>query len=257
MFNKKEWSLQEEETLLKLKEKGLSYLELSEIMGRTPDSLRKKFWLLKHDKNLEFEKQARILVFDIETSLSIFSAFHTGMQYLGEKNILQDWYMVSWAAKWLGEDQVFSDVLTSREAKQGNDKRILKGLWKLLDEADIVIGHNSDKFDLKRVNTRFILNGYKLPRPSKSIDTLKLARKMFSFSSNKLDYLCKLFGLDGKTEHEGYDLWLNCLKGDKKSLETMVNYNRNDVVILEDLYNILKEGIQKPIKLPKHGSKSG
>lgn len=256
MFNRKDWSLKEEETLLKLKEKGLSYLEIADLMQRTPDSLRKKFWLLKQEKNTEFEKQAKILFFDIETSLSIFTAFHTGMQYLGDANILQDYYIISWAAKWMGENEVYSDVLTPREAKKANDKRVLKELWKLLDEADIVVAHNGDEFDIKKLNTRFILNGMDLPRPSKSIDTLKVARKTFSFSSNKLDYLCKLFGLEGKTEHTGYQLWLDCLKGDKKALELMDKYNRNDVIILEKVYNFLKTGIQKPIKLPKYGSKS-
>lgn len=256
MFSKKDWSVAEENTLLKLKDKGISYLEIAEIMQRTPDSLRKKYWLLKHEKNTEFEKTARVLIFDIETSLSIFTAFSTGVQYLGDRNILQDYYVISWSAKWLGEDEVYSDVITPKESKKADDKRVLRGLWKLLDEADIVIGHNSDKFDLKKVNTRFILNGMDLPRPYKSIDTLKLARKMFSFSSNKLDYLCKMFGLEGKTEHSGYQLWLDCLKGDKKALAEIVEYNRNDVVILENLYNVLKQGITKPIKLPRYGSKA-
>lgn len=250
MFEKKEWSTQEELILLKLKEKGISYIELSEIMGRTADSLRKKYWILKNEKNLEFEKESKILVFDIETSLMVFTAFHTGMQYLGDVNIEKDFHVISWAAKWLGEEEVFSDVLTAKEAKRGNDKRILKGLWKLLDEADVVIGHNSDKFDLKKINTRFIFNDLPLPRPSKSIDTLKIARKTFSFSSNKLDYLCKLFDLPAKEgNEEGYTLWLKCLKGDKQALKDMETYNRNDVVILENLYNILKNGITKPVKV--------
>ncbi len=250
MFEKKEWSTQEELTLLKLKEKGISYIELSEIMGRTADSLRKKYWILKNEKNLEFEQEAKILIFDIETSLMVFTAFHTGMQYLGDVNIEKDFHVISWAAKWLGEEEVYSDVLTPTESKKGNDKRILKGLWKLLDEADIVIGHNSDKFDLKKVNTRFILNDLPLPRPSKSIDTLKIARKTFSFSSNKLDYLCKLFGLPAKEgNEEGYTLWLKCLNGNKQALKDMETYNRNDVVILENLYNILKSGINKPVKI--------
>lgn len=258
MLERNEWSNSEEAALLKLKEKKLSYLEISEIMGKTPDSLRVKYWRLKREKNKKFEQEAKILVFDIESSLSIFSAFSTGYQYLSYKNLIQDYYLVSWGAKWLGEDEVYSDVLTSRESKKGNDKRILKGLWKLIDEADIVIGHNSDKFDLKKVNTRFILNGMSLPRPpDKTIDTLKLARKVFSFSSNRLDDLCKMFNLKAKEgNEEGYELWLKCLKGNKQALIDMENYNRNDVVITENLYHILKKGLYSGIKEPREGWKS-
>jgi len=100
------------------------------------------------------------------------------------------------------------------------------------------------------LNTRFLINGLGLPIPFKPIDTLSLARKTFSFSSNKLDYICQVLGLPAKSEHSGYDLWLRCLKGDKSALQEMVAYNRNDVVITEDVYHILKEGLHGGVRPP-------
>jgi len=185
----------------------------------------------------------------------IFSSFRTGKQYLSSTNIMEDYFVMAWSAKWLGEPKVFSDVLTSKEAVNKDDKRICKSIWKLLDEADATISHNGDSFDFKKLNTRFVLHGLGLPRRYKSIDTLKLARLIFSFSSNKLDYICKFLGLEGKSDNNGYDTWLECLKGNKVELDMLSEYNKNDVVILENLYEILKVGIITPLKQPKTGWK--
>ena len=80
---------------------------------------------------------------------------------------------MSWSAKWLYDDKILSDVLTPKEAKERNDKRIIKSVWKLLNEADIVIAHNGDKFDLKKLKARFLSNGFVPPMPYKTVDTLK------------------------------------------------------------------------------------
>lgn len=253
-MSSKEWTSSEESLLLRLKNKGLSYIEIEEIMGRSPDSLRSKFWFLVKKNRTNFEKVAKVLFIDIETSLMIFSSFRTGRQYLSDTNIMNDFYMVSWSAKWLGSDEILSDVVTPREAKRREDKRICKSIWKLIDEADIIISHNGISFDMKKLNTRFIANKMSLPRDYKNIDTLRLARRAFSFSSNRLDYLARFLGVGEKTEGADYSLWLRCLTGDEKSLITMQEYNKNDVVILERVYNILKEGLTEQ-KKPKTGYK--
>jgi DNA polymerase elongation subunit (family B) len=254
-MNSNKWNEQEDAILLKLRKKGLSYLEIAEITGKTPDSLRMRFFHIKQEDKTRFEKDgARILCFDIETSPMTFKAFSTGKQYLGDSNIKEDWFVISWAAKWLGEDEIFSDIVTSTEARNRNDKRVLKGIWKLLDDADVVIGHNSYEFDLKKLNTRFIYHRMLLPRDSKSIDTLKLARDKFFFSSNRLDYLGEFLGVGRKVEHEGFKLWLDCEKGNKESLGRMLTYNIGDITLLEDVYNVLKDGY-RGYKKPKLGYK--
>lgn len=94
--------------------------------------------------------------------------------------------------------------------------------------------HNSS-FDIPRINTRFIVNGIVPPSPYKQIDTLKVARSQFNFSSNKLDHLAKCFDIEGKY-HTGFELWSKCLDGDNKALAEMETYNRHDVEILEEVY---------------------
>jgi DNA polymerase III epsilon subunit-like protein len=56
-----------------------------------------------------------------------------------------------------------------------------------MDEADLICAHNGDAFDIKKINSRLIVNGFKPPSPFKTIDTLKIARRVFKFDSNKLD----------------------------------------------------------------------
>jgi len=109
-------------------------------------------------------------------------------------------------------------------------------MWDLLDEADIVVGHNIDKFDIKKLNTRFAVHGFAPPMPYKTVDTLKAARTNFKFSSNKLDYLNEIFEIERKMSTGGFDLWVGCMEGKEESLKTMLEYNMQDISASEDLY---------------------
>ena len=108
--------------------------------------------------------------------------------------------MLSWSAKWLDSNETFSAVLTPEEALHEDDTRIVKDLWILLDEADVVIAHNGKKFDVPKCNARFIVAGLAPPSFYKQIDTLDIAKKQFGFSSNKLDALAGYFGFKTKLD---------------------------------------------------------
>ena len=178
---------------------------------------------------------AKILLFDIETSLMKVFVWGLYKQFIPHTNIIEDWYVISWAAKWLYDDEIQSDVLTSKEARNRNDSRVLESMWKLLNEADIVIAHNGDRFDLRKLNWRFINNEMDPPTPYRSIDTLKIARKEFAAPSYKLDFLTKNFGLHTKLTTD-FQLWVDCMDGDKDRLNEMNTYNEQDVIALEDVY---------------------
>lgn len=216
-----------------------------EDYGYKPQTLKRRLREIRYHYGLSPRKDElpKVLVFDIETTP--IRAFTWGLwkQNINHIQIINDWFVLSWSAKWLFDDKMMSDVLTPKEAVQGNDRRIIKGVWNLLNEADVVIAHNGDKFDLKRLNTRFILHGMNPPLPYQSIDTLKVARKHFSFTSNRLDYLGQLVNNKGKLSTD-FALWKNCIEGDKESLEYMVKYNREDVVLLEEVYMFLRSWIK-------------
>ena len=184
----------------------------------------------------------KILILDIETTPMGVWTWSLGKQYVGHHAIMKDkngkmmdWNLLSWSAKWLYDDKVLSDVLTPREARARNDKRIMKSVWKLLNETDVVIAHNGDRFDLRKINARFIANHIKAPLPFKTIDTLKQARKEFAFSSHKQDFITKFLKLEEKLDTD-FQLWIDCMSGNEKALKRMEEYNRTDVVGLEDMY---------------------
>ena len=184
----------------------------------------------------------KILLFDIETSLMEVYVWGLYKQFIPHTNIIKDkngeektWYVLSWAAKWLYDENIISDIVTADESKKRNDKRVLKSIWKLLDDADIVIGHNLDRFDIRKLNARFIDNDLNPPSPFKTVDTLKIARREFAFVSYKQDYLTKHFKLEQKLD-TNFKLWVDCMHGDQKALDKMHEYNRHDVMGLEEVY---------------------
>lgn len=143
-----------------------------------------------------------------------------------------------------------------------SDKEVMKGLWKLLDEADVVVAHNGIKFDRKKVNTRFIYHGMKPPSPYRMVDTLTQSRSNFSFTSNRLNDLGQFLGLGKKLQTGGFDLWKGCLNADMKSWRKMVRYCKQDVRLLERVYLKLLPymkghpniSVDRPACCPKCGS---
>lgn len=179
---------------------------------------------------------ARILILDIETLPIEAYTWGIWQQNIGINQIKRDWTLLSWAAKWLFDNTVYSAILSQKECKQRDDKRITKSIWSLIDEADVVIAHNAKKFDLKKLNTKFIMHGLNKPSHYDVIDTLQHLRKQFGFTSNKLDHVNKLLCLNRKNENGDFSLWEDCVNGKKEALDRMIKYNINDVLILEETY---------------------
>jgi uncharacterized protein YprB with RNaseH-like and TPR domain len=118
-----------------------------------------------------------------------------------------------------------------------DDTRLLTDLHKILSSLDYVIAHNGDNFDIKMIRTRILkLDLPPLP-PIKTIDTLKVSRRLFRFPSNKLDDLCQELGIGKKVRHAGLEMWDACERGDMKEWAMMKKYNKHDVApLLEQLY---------------------
>lgn len=178
----------------------------------------------------------KILLFDLETSPLVGYVWGKYDQTVPE--FVRDWHILSFSYKWLGKPVKAHALPDFRLYKKDrhNDRELVKKLWELIDEADVLVAHNGIDFDIKRANARFSFHGLKPPAPYKVVDTLKILRKNFSFTSNKLDDVSKQLGFGAKLKHEGIGLWIKCLDGDRKSWRKMVQYNKRDVVLLEKLY---------------------
>lgn len=207
------------------------------------DSKRRKVSKLfeKHGVIIEESREspAKILIYDIETAplkSYIWSLWNQNVGHTPQMLIQNEWFVITWSAKWLFEDKIMSDKITSSEIVVENDLRIVKSLWDLMNEADIVIAHNALKFDNKHMNTRFLKYDMGPPMPYQTIDTLAHARKQFKLPSNKLDSIATFFGIEGKMETGGFELWRQCIEGSSEAIDKMEEYNIKDVQILEEIY---------------------
>jgi len=188
-------------------------------------------------------KVPKILLLDIETSPLKAYVWSRWKQNIYLEQTVSEWFMISWSAKWAGSAEMYSRVLSPDAIKNEDDSGIIKELWQLMDEADIVIGHNSIKFDVPKINSRFIMAGLNPPSTYIQVDIKQVAAKTFGFSSNKLDALAGYFNIPLKYDTD-FQLWVDCLNGDRDALKRMELYNRHDVEILEEVYFKLRPWIK-------------
>jgi len=192
------------------------------------------------EKNME---NCKVLVFDIETYPFLAYSFNKWKTNINDDFIVHDWGMLCWSAKWLFSDEIMSDRMTEEELNNLDDSRISRSIWELINEAEVLIAHNGVKFDIKKVNTRFLEHGIGRPSPYQVIDTLIHVRKRFSITSNRLDYIAKnFFGIEGKLKTE-QGLWRRCMDKDYEALEFMDEYCQQDVKVLEDVYLLMRAWI--------------
>lgn len=187
----------------------------------------------------------KVLVLDVETSPILAHVWGLYDQNVGLNQIVEDWSILAWAAKWLGEPASKTIYMDTRGQKNiRDDRRILKTLWDLLDEADIVITQNGKRFDGPKLNSRFMLLGMNPPSPYQHLDTYQIVKRVAEFTSNKLEYLTEKFCVKyKKLSHKrfpGMSLWNECLKDNMAAWEEMKEYNIHDVLSTEELYDKIK-----------------
>lgn len=186
---------------------------------------------------------AKLLFLDIETAPILMTSWSMRPPYAGAVWVERDTFILMFSYKWSHEKTVKTCCLPDfprYKRSKFDDKDLCRVLHSLLDEADIVCAHNGDAFDIKKINSRLIVNGFEPPSPFKTIDTLKIARRVFKFDSNKLDNICRYLGEGRKIPNTGAILWRGCVEGDPKSWRTMRRYGKQDTAILARGYERLR-----------------
>ena len=180
------------------------------------------------------------LFFDIETSPCVGYFWRPGYKVrLSYENIIEDNKIICICYKWQHEDEVHSLTWDSKQ----NDKSMLKKFIKVANKADELVGHNGDRFDLKWVKTRCLKHNIPTFPKYTTLDTLKAARGTFLFNSNRLDYIGQFLEVGQKTDTGGFDLWKEVMTGSKSALKKMVSYCENDVVLLQNVWERMKNYI--------------
>jgi len=186
----------------------LTNRQIAEMVNCTRRLVR----MIRNTPEIYQKRMPKILIFDIETSPMEIYTWGLFKQHPQIHQIKKDWALLSWSAKWLFDDKIISKKVLPQEEHDREDESIIGGLWSLLNEADLVLGHNAQKFDVRKANFRFAMNDLLPPDPYRVIDTMRHAIKVFASSSYKLDYLNQVFGGNPKIKTE-FDLWKDCVDG--------------------------------------------
>lgn len=182
----------------------------------------------------------RILLLDIETSPLTVYVWRLNQDYIQPSNIIDTAQVLCWSAKWLGEKEIMFDSIMNNDPVT-----MMQGIHSLLEQADAVVHYNGSRFDIPILNREFLLFGIKPPSTYKQIDLLKVARNQFKFPSNKMDFIAKALGIEGKTEHAGFQMWVDCMAYKEDAWKEMEKYNKNDIIVLENLYKKLLPWIKQ------------
>lgn len=179
------------------------------------------------------------LIYDLETSYILGLTFSLYPDSIPPANIVEDWHIHCASWKWVGEEKVYTATEKNR-----CDKYIVQKLSEAVNKADYIITHNGVKFDNKKLLTRVI--AHKLPPlPTlPNVDTLKEARSIAAFTSNRLDYIGQYLDVGRKLKNSP-NLWYDAFFGKKAALKEMLEYNIQDVLLLEEVYKEIKPYMRK------------
>lgn len=176
----------------------------------------------------------RIVTLDLETSPNVAHVWGLWQQNVSISQLRESTQVISFAAKTYGER-----AIEFRSTFHDGKDAMLERAHAILDGADAIVGFNHKSFDMKHLRREFAEAGMLPPSPWKDIDLLEVVKRNFRFPSNKLQYVSTALGLKGKVQHSGHDLWVRCMAGDEKAWAVMRRYNRGDVKLTEELYEVL------------------
>ena len=186
--------------------------------------------------NIKPNQPLKVLIYDLETSYNIVKSWRVGYQLnINPSDILHERAIICVSYKWLDEDTIYNITWDKNQC----DKFLIEQFIEVLNDADLIVAHNGDRFDLKWIKTRAIKHDLPMLIDYNQFDTLKVAKKKFLFNSNKLDYISEFLGFGNKIK-TNMALWDDIiLRKSKEAMIEMVKYCDMDVELLEKVYKKL------------------
>lgn len=241
---------QQKQEIRELVAEGLSSRKIAEqVLDRASQKSTINDFLAREKEGDVAPRGAKVAFIDIEVSASIVAAFNMYRHFSTPDHVMQYPYILTAAWNWLHDDEsvVHTEALTNFDRfneDHTDDMELVKVLWQICDEADILVIHN-ERFDRGWMNQRFAAHGFPEPSPYRVICTLKALKKNMSLPSNSLNYSTEYFELEhSKLKHEGISLWIECMSGDEDAFERMLTYNKGDIPTLRSLYLKIRPFIQ-------------
>lgn len=243
-MNYAEWQV---EAVVNLKKQGTTHRQIAKtVFGRESYASTVWYILNTHYYGVADGGQGpKVLVFDLETSPEVGYVWGRFKQFLAPVQVKQRSFLLTWSAKWLGEDGVMADAISNHRKTETSfgeqdDFEVVSSIWHLLDECDVAIAHNGNRFDFPYLNSRFVYHGLGMPSPFKQVDTCRIAKKHFRFASNSLKELGIYLGIETPKLDTEFQLWIDCMEGKQEAWDYMIEYNVHDVKLLEEVYYRLR-----------------
>lgn len=182
----------------------------------------------------------KIGLIDIETAPLEANVWGLFDQTVGLNQITQEWAILSYCYKPLGGKRSTIQYADNRDRDDPrDDSQLVNDLWDIMHENDVLIAQNGKRFDKRKITARLILAGRLPPSPVKVEDTMRMARQVAAFTSNKLEWLSTYLSSVKKSSHKefpGFELWAECLRGNPRAWKAMEKYNIPDVLAMEEVY---------------------
>jgi DNA polymerase III epsilon subunit-like protein len=200
-------------------------------------------------------RKPKILVYDIETNLNKVLVFNTkDIKYIPPEAIIKNTSVLTIAYKWLDDADSKTKVISVGHNKVKyrkdpyDDTEVLSKFLPILEEADYLLAHYGDKFDMKYLAGRYFLNQL-APFPIvQTVDTCLLSKRHFKINSNKLDYIASQLGIGRKSPMCLND-WIGCTNSCTESIKKMEKYNIQDVLLLQEVFHKMLPYVQTKINL--------
>lgn len=149
--------------------------------------------------------------------------------------------MLSYCIKDANSSKIWEGIVDKKGLDKYLDKQVVTKCIEDMQKFDRVVTYYGMRFDLPFIRTRSIVHGIDFPNYSSLVhtDVYFMARNKLKLSSNRLENVSRIvLGETNKTRIDA-KYWVKALRGDKKSLNYILEHNRYDVIDLEKVYNKL------------------
>lgn len=128
--------------IVELKGQGLGSRKIAKELGIGKSTVNQWFKDYLQGKGT-VDKKPKIALIDIETAPSITTTFGRFKQNISQDAVLREGgWIISYSYKWLGEPEIYGNSVTPEESLNADDSGLCMELFELIEEADVLVGHN-------------------------------------------------------------------------------------------------------------------
>lgn len=155
--------------------------------------------------------------------------------------------MLSYCIKDCGKKTIYESVLTKHDINSyppgQEDRRLVQNIVKDIGRFDRVMTWYGRKFDIPYIRTRALVTGvsFFLPKTKFHNDLYYIAKLRLKLSSNRLENVARVVLKRSNKTHLESKFWRGGVRGDKRSLDYILDHNRRDVIDLERVYLALRD----------------